>query len=463
MYKLERLIDGSTDSSPSPPPPVPPPNEPIEFSSPSFEYGSPPAVDCTYPSAPVSVHDEYAPIIVGSQDPGDKYAVSEPPDACENACNAVPEQNDFDDCCVATEAPLAPAESCPATPPPAPAPPIISLIDTLLEDGDIRLQTTDGVIVGAHSLILQAASPHFRGPLAWHKVRESPIVLDHDSFALRTLLMLLYPTDEKPSIPSVSQLVSVLETARTLHLTSFIVRETLNAYIQADPHPLRAWTLATAFGYPDAQKSAIERYFESDSSFLDNIPEEMRLVDAYQILQLNAAKERALKSARLALSQVEMACANCEEAILRSPGSHGGCPMHSGVAPRCPIHGSYPKPLSCSHCRKNQSCTCSFAILFKVPVKVPTPEPSPTATGSAINQAWHHEFVARTANLNPFSTGATSDMIFEMCYLLHPARCGHATATFSSENAQKARVALRKSLRDIVSHEVDLLKIVGIS
>lgn len=177
--------------------------------------------------------------------------------------------------------------------PPSPAPRILSLLDALLEDGDVQFRTTDGVIIGAHSFILQAASPHFRGPSAWHKVRDSPITLDHDSFALRTLLKLLYPADERPPTPSLAQLVSILKAAKALHLTSFVIRDTLDAWIQTESHPLRAWALATAFGYPDAQRSAIERYFKSDSSFHDDIPEEMRLVDAFQILQLNAAKERA--------------------------------------------------------------------------------------------------------------------------------------------------------------------------
>lgn len=364
--------------------------------------------------------------------------------------------------------------------------------------GDVRFLCSDGIIVTAHSMILERASLRFREPMSWHKQHGGPILVEHHSMAVNTIVQLLYPNDQRPSIASRAELISVLEAAKTLQITSFTVRETLNDLLEAEPHPLRAWALATVFGYPNAQKHAIERYLETYSSFLDDIPEEMRLVDAYQILQLNAAKERALKAARLSLSQVPWVCQECESVIVQPPASpvREPCRKHSDPIPGCSKHRPG-RSLDCLMCRKvikKRSCTCFPDELDEVdqpieesdrepavhtnevipkapdnwpPAFQPFPIHSDTATNAVPNlsppPAWHHEFTARTEKMNPFAIGTTSNTVLELCFLLHPPTCGHGVASSHPHGgAQNVRVALRKGLDDIISREMESLGIVSV-
>lgn len=401
------------------------------------------------------------------------------------------------------------SESLPSSPPAledsAPCTPAVSSRSTIDQDqplvgrvrdddvgGDVRFLCSDGIIVTAHSIILERASPRFRKPMSWHKQQAGPILVEHHSMAVHTIVQLLYPNDQRPTIASGAELIGLLEVAKTLQITSFIVRETLNDLLEAEPHPLRAWALATIFGYPGARKSAIERYLETDSSFLDDIPEEMRLVDAYQILQLNAAKERALKAARLSLSQVHWACQECESVVVQPLTPHvlETCRKHSEPIPGCSMHRVI-KSKRCSSCRiviEDRLCTCPSKDPSKVvgglgqiidpnqaipqapddcpPALQPSPIPSHTTINAVPNlippPAWHREFMARTEKLNPLAVGTSSDPLLELCFLLQPPPCGHSVASSRPQGAQDVRAALRKSLDGIILHEMESLEFVSI-
>ncbi|KAF8311999.1 hypothetical protein DL93DRAFT_2207817 [Clavulina sp. PMI_390] len=313
--------------------------------------------------------------------------------------------------------------------PPTPSTPTVipNAVDAVLDKGDFCFSSSDGMTVRAHSLLLNTASPLFR-----EFSGEQPFRIRQSSNALKTLLQFIYPMNTKPSITDVIMLREVLEVADALRITSFVVREALNELIKAESHPLRSWALATAFKYPDAQRAAIERYFRSDSAFLDDIPDEAHLVDAFQILHLIAAKQRALGAARESFSTVEWSCSSCCSA----------CPRHRVLGKcRCIAGSSGASHIPCGRCETSAarySCICS----------------APTADCS-----WLHDYRTRVGAINPFTSEATAEMTFKLSFLLCPPTCGHGIAAFDSPIALSTRSDFRGRLSDIMSDEMRSLMV----
>ncbi|KAF8286454.1 hypothetical protein DL93DRAFT_2234589 [Clavulina sp. PMI_390] len=316
--------------------------------------------------------------------------------------------------------------------------------------GDIRICTTDQEIIIAHSLILGRASTLFQGPEALHK-RFLPIPLNYTSRALRTLLDLLYPTDQRPPIASTSELIEILGLIRELQISSFWIREMLNDLIKQEPHPLRSWALATAFEYPDAQRSAIERYFRSDLVSSDHVPEELHLLDAYQIVRLNTSKERAIKAARDAILRVDMKCTSCHGEI--SPPNATPTPTPPN---KVSLKTSRPNTASIGGLKLNKNSPIPSAVP-QIPAETKEWYEGPI---DMERPGWSMEYIIRTTNMNPFHESTTSDVIFESCYSLHT--CGqqhqHAGLTsFSSKRARAARAKLHDRLDAIISQELQAL------
>ncbi|KAF8286455.1 hypothetical protein DL93DRAFT_2234590 [Clavulina sp. PMI_390] len=337
---------------------------------------------------------------------------------------------------------------------PRPAPPVIpDPFDILLETGDFEFDTSDGEVVRTHLLILRTASPRFRGS----KV-EQPSRINHSRNALMTVLRLLYPMDDKPMITNAVQLREVLATVDTLQVTSFVVRDTLNELIKNEPHPLRSWALATAFKYPDAQRTAVKRYFASDSAFLEDVPEELHLVDAYQIVHLNAAKERAIKAARDAMVRMDSQCDTCcgESLPLRTV---------SDVAEISKLAKGKGKA------RAETIATTSTSSGFSNAVDPPPSHyindvPWYEAPQPQSSSPWHRRYIARTAEVNPFVDFNTSEAMFEICLSAsepHP-NCGHSAMNgFGSRRAKASRTMLRDRLKSIISQEVNTLATLAVS
>ncbi|KAF8285010.1 hypothetical protein DL93DRAFT_1350724 [Clavulina sp. PMI_390] len=297
----------------------------------------------------------------------------------------------------------------------------------MLEKGDFRFGTSDGIIVGAHTLLLSAASPFFRGFSG-----EQPFRIKQSSNALKAVLQFLYPMSTKPSITGVIMLREVLEVANTLQITSFVVRNALNELIKAESHPFRSWALATAFKYPNAQRFAIEQYFQSDSAFLGDIPDEAHLVDAFQILHLIAAKQRGLSAARKSFTAFQWSCSVCRNSCRRHP-IFGKC--------QCPTRFLSVFSTRCEKCESSAA---------KCPCTCPTSSP---------DFPWLQDYRTRVGTVNPFTPDATSEMTFKLSFLLHPPTCGHGIATFDSLIAFSARSDFRGRLRDIMSDEIRSLMV----
>ena len=308
-------------------------------------------------------------------------------------------------------------------------PPVYAVNELFLDDGDATLRSKDGDLFKVHAHMLKKASTHFKDNFAWQRVRDAPIDMEQDSATLRVLLKLLYPNETKPPIPSVELLISVLQATKDLGITSFVVQTELAAQIDAEPHPLRAWALATAYDFPAARRNAVERYLKADSDFLNDVPLEMRLIVGMQVcelMRLMGAKGRALRAAKSAISKNRWSCYQCENG--RPRPSYYDDDRCEAMTDR-----SYNEPPYCTPSPTN--------------VKE---EPSSSGPNIAVRPAWRRAFLTRTATMNPFSPEATSEMHFELCAKT-VSNCEECQTSFTNPDARKARDCLREDLRKILS------------
>jgi len=280
------------------------------------------------------------------------------------------------------------------------------------DDGGVTLRSDDGKLFKIHAHILKKASTYFQENFAWERVRENrdaPVDVEQDNATLHVLVRLLYPEDAKPSIQSPELLISVLRATKDLGITSFVVRAELAAHIDAEHHPLRAWSLATVFDFSPARRNAAERYLKADSDFLDEIPSAVSLVSGMQVcelVRLIGARERVLQAAKSAISEHRWSCYQCKNGR------------------------SYP--------------TSGFAFQGH-----PEPNDDPT-NPDTVEPAWRRAFLARTATMNPFAPETTSEMHFELCAAM-VSNCEECKTSFATSKARQARDRLREELKDILS------------
>jgi hypothetical protein len=306
---------------------------------------------------------------------------------------------------VPVEIPAGPATETPSTPKSDHAAPVHSASGLYLDDGDVTLRSTDGRQFKVHAHMLKMAFTHFKSNFAWHKVRDTPIAMDQDGATLEVLIKLLYPNDTKPRIPSTDLLISVLKASQDLGMSSVLVRNELAARIEADPNPLRAWAVASAFEFPETRRNAAARYIKADSYLLNYAPSELRFVDGRKVFDLVSARERALRLARIAMSQTSLECYNCDGYVSATPT----------------------RDIDNPHLSLYLNVTPDFAV---------RPE-------------WRREFLSRTAAMNPFAPDATSETCFELCVEKSP--CGSCKTSFANAESREARNRLRENLQNILS------------
>jgi len=170
-------------------------------------------------------------------------------------------------------------------------------------DGDVVLRSSDGQDFKVHSIVLREASPFFRDMFRLPKASGAsaayaPIFMTETTNVLNDLLRWIYPTNTAPTVDRISHALDLLRAVEKLQIESHVVKGALNAYIVAQSHPLRAWALATRFGYAEARKDAVRKYLATDEDFMYDVPTEMGFVDAKAYMQLVRVKRTAILLAR---------------------------------------------------------------------------------------------------------------------------------------------------------------------
>ena len=224
-------------------------------------------------------------------------------------------------------APVSPALAPPPEPfslPQSPMPDAASLPEQTtpepmqFADGDVVLRSSDGQDFKVHSIVLREASPFFRDMFRLPKVSGAsaayaPILMTETTNVLNDLLRWIYPTNTAPTVDRISHALDLLRAVEKLQIESHVVKRALNAYIVAQSHPLRAWALATRFGYAEARKDAVRKYLATDEDFMDDIPTEMEFVDAKAYMQLVRVKRTATLLARDMIRSDVWVCPRCHQ------------------------------------------------------------------------------------------------------------------------------------------------------
>lgn len=189
-------------------------------------------------------------------------------------------------------------------------------------DSNVTLISKDNVEFQIHHHILTKTSAYFRQRFEKYGAPFPAITMEEDSATLDPIFRILRPGDCEPEKPSIDLLVSILKAVKRLQIESFALRIWLTTQIKDEPHPLRAWALASAFSYPDACRDALERYMRADPYYLHDRPKETRLVDGWMLFELVAAKAKALKEARDALASADWDCKKCNRQTLSNIGNN---------------------------------------------------------------------------------------------------------------------------------------------
>lgn len=182
-------------------------------------------------------------------------------------------------------------------------------------DGDVTLRSADGQDFRIHSIVLREASLFFRDmfrlPSGGGSESYAPILMIETKDVLDDLLRWLYPIDTAPTINNISHARNLLRAVERLQIESHTVKRSLHVYIAAHSHPLRAWALATRFGYAEARKDAVRRCLSTNDDFIDDIPAEMELVDAKVYMKLLRVKRSAIDLARDIIRSDVWVCPGC--------------------------------------------------------------------------------------------------------------------------------------------------------
>jgi len=246
-------------------------------------------------------------------------------------------------------------------------------------DGDVVLRSADGHDFSVHSVILREASPLFRDMFQLTRTSggsggNAPILMIETTSVLDHILRWLYPIYTAPAINEITHALDLLRAVERLQIETHSIKECFNAYIIAHPHPLRAWALATRFGYMEARKDAVRRCLATNEDFIDDIPTEMALVNAKVYIKLMRIKKTAID---LAADVIKSDMWDCPH------------PNNPKPAPRGPY--------------KKRKAKANHA--------------------SVIGKAWRSEYLERVCITNPFEAALTSDLMVEMYVSVHGRDC----------------------------------------
>lgn len=269
-------------------------------------------------------------------------------------------------------------------------------------NGNIILQSNEGDDFRVHLDILQSVSPSFDDEDGYSAIPLSPstdirmIRIGLDTRTLNLLLRFIYPSRTPPSIDSTERAITLMQATADLKIECAWIDNAITTYFSSDPHPLRAWAIATRFGYATARRDAVRRLFKTNDNFYNDVPLELEHVNARQFMELQRARVRAVDMARNIIHKVGWHCRGCTN-------------------PRTPVWG-----------------------------------PSSPSRSSNPENSWKHLFLARISQLNPFSQDATSDATFELSTIR--GGCHHCAESFSSPDAERARIDLRTQLAEILNN-----------
>ncbi|KAF8310314.1 hypothetical protein DL93DRAFT_2169829 [Clavulina sp. PMI_390] len=174
-----------------------------------------------------------------------------------------------------------------------------------LDDGDIIMESCDGVAFRLDSLYLRRSSSLFETMLSLppknntgHKGAPDPIILTEDAITLDYVFRALYPVTPSRPIKSPRHAVEVMQALEKYQILIETHNDALSAYIGFLEPPIKAWALAVKGGSLKARAIAVRRFMEAYGDGLEYPLTDLKGVDSWDLMHLLALKKEANSKAQ---------------------------------------------------------------------------------------------------------------------------------------------------------------------
>ncbi|KAF8322445.1 hypothetical protein DL93DRAFT_2093083 [Clavulina sp. PMI_390] len=164
--------------------------------------------------------------------------------------------------------------------------------------GDVTILSSDGKMHKVHSFILFEAAGYFMERYNYAIGDSSAFIeVQSSTETLNYILGFLYPRQTAPTFPSHCA-KSVFTAVEGLGLTSHALHTALTTWLIQESHPIRAWAIASRFGYTTARKAAVERYIRDPNEYIEvEAPSDLSLVPGQNMVNLIALRRNAISAA----------------------------------------------------------------------------------------------------------------------------------------------------------------------
>lgn len=173
-------------------------------------------------------------------------------------------------------------------------------------DGDVVLQSEDGVHFQLDSLILRRASPFFAAMFALPQndlPQMNPIAMSESAEVIDHVMRSIYPSGPVMHIPSADHAVEALCALQKYEISNQTLTDHLGSYLGAIQPSIRAWALAIKSNSSKARSLAVRNFLLGDGDGLENIALELEGTDGWRVLHLLRVKKKAMTLAGVILTE----------------------------------------------------------------------------------------------------------------------------------------------------------------
>lgn len=174
-------------------------------------------------------------------------------------------------------------------------------------DGDIVLQSADGVDFRVDSVILRRASPFFATMIALPQQGTSahlPVMMTETAEVLDDIIRSIYPSGTTPTFKSAEHIVELFRALDKYEITNGPLAEALLSSFKTIQPPIRAWALALKVQNPKARETAVRSFMLNSGDGLDKSSPELEDVDAWRLMHLLQIKKTATLRAQSILDSL---------------------------------------------------------------------------------------------------------------------------------------------------------------
>ncbi|KLO06530.1 hypothetical protein SCHPADRAFT_687638 [Schizopora paradoxa] len=170
-------------------------------------------------------------------------------------------------------------------------------------DGDVVLESSDGIRFRLDSAVLKAASTVFRDMFAFprdpNEAADAPIVLTEDAIVLAFIFHCVFPTASQPDLQTYDDVWTVLKTAEKYDMPCVvkILRLTILSEEKFRSKSLNLFALASYCDWHDVARSSSNDSLKEDISRSENLSilKMAKTADAFALLDLHWKRKEIMK------------------------------------------------------------------------------------------------------------------------------------------------------------------------